>query len=329
MKILGNRLAYPKEGIGGDRFISYLLVFFILGILNLVFFFYNFPFPVIYGPLLYKLHGESIPDFKDKKYLRYFYFVFGTLFLWRLLLLLGINLQAVGLSEEGYIITFLIMSAFSLILFPLKIYLSYKLKKETDNTEKIILINQLAIISLLIGFSIMLILFNRIYPIDLAISLTYLIIAQIVLACLIKGIYLWQHRTAFLPLIKTPSNDSHVSLSSAEAQEIEPVLREIVEGKKIYLRTDLSLQLLSDESKIPTHKLSHYFNQVLNKTFYEYIAEYRIQYAVENMHSSKNDYTIEAIAFGCGFNSVTTFNKYFKMYMGSNPAEYRLKLKGA
>lgn len=330
MKILGNRFTYPKGGIMGGRFLSYLLVFFILGILNLAFFFFNFPFPVIYGPLLYRLHNESVPDSKYTKYLKYSVYICVILTFWRLLLLLNIDLEQIGLSEEVYVLVFLFISGFSLILFPFKIYLSYKLKKTADNTEKIILINQLAIISLLIGFSIILILFNRIFPIDLAISLSYLIVAEIVLACLLKAIYLWHHRRGFLLFQrKQLPVDNPIIMPLSEINEIESILSEIVEGKKIYLRTDLSLQLLSEEVMIPAHRLSFYFNQTLKKTFYEYIAEYRIKYAVENMQSSKSDYTIEAIAFGCGFNSVTTFNKYFKLYMGCNPAEYRLKLNEA
>ena len=60
----------------------------------------------------------------------------------------------------------------------------------------------------------------------------------------------------------------------------------------------------------------------MGKSFYVLVSEYRINYAKEILKED-NNITIESLAYECGFNSKSTFNKYFKEQTGYSPSEYR------
>jgi AraC-like DNA-binding protein len=55
--------------------------------------------------------------------------------------------------------------------------------------------------------------------------------------------------------------------------------------------------------------------------FYHVVAVYRIQYALDILKNNKS-LKIEALAYDCGFNSLSSFNKYFKEIVGMKPSEY-------
>lgn len=89
-----------------------------------------------------------------------------------------------------------------------------------------------------------------------------------------------------------------------------------------FLRLDFSLEILSRELQISRHHLSEIFNIHIGKSFYGFTAEYRITYAIERLREEAGKLKIESLAHECGFNSKTSFNRYFKDITGSNPSEY-------
>jgi AraC-like DNA-binding protein len=111
------------------------------------------------------------------------------------------------------------------------------------------------------------------------------------------------------------------SVLQAYASHMESVIDE----KKLFLNAALSMDDLQQETGIPKHHLSRVFTVCFGKTFYQYIAEKRIEEAKLRMRRNAN-ITIEFLAFECGFNSKTTFNKYFKQISSVTPSEYRSSL---
>lgn len=99
----------------------------------------------------------------------------------------------------------------------------------------------------------------------------------------------------------------------------------VITDKRLYLRSDFSLDDLQNETAIPKHHLSQLFNSYYGKTFYNYIAEKRIEEVVLRINQDAN-ITLESLAFECGFNSKTSFNKYFKEITGVTPSEYRNRM---
>ncbi len=112
-------------------------------------------------------------------------------------------------------------------------------------------------------------------------------------------------------------------LSQNVAQLHMENLKRIVEKEKLYLNHKFTLNELSDKSGIPHHNISQILNEHLDKNFYNFINEYRIQEFKEQVLNPKNkNYSILAIAFDCGFNSKSSFNRIFKEMTGQTPSQY-------
>lgn len=112
-------------------------------------------------------------------------------------------------------------------------------------------------------------------------------------------------------------------LSETKSDEIYKRLTELMTEKKIYLNNDLSLIELAKILDIHQNHLSQVINEQENKNFYSYINSLRIKEFIEQAQCPENkNLTLLAIAFGCGFNSKSTFNKHFKLYTGTTPKHY-------
>jgi len=318
-KILTKYFSFIKE----DIFNFHVFLLLLCGVLNILTFPLDLPFPVLYGGILYSIHQENFLQSGSKKYVNYSIVLFILFLTWRLFLFADI-----AVFEEGYYLFFSMIAGASLIYFPFKIYLDYRRQGYNEYTERIILVNQLSIISVLCGLTTILLLGNRIYPVDFDVSPFHLIFILITLTLILKSIYLYKEwKGTCEEGMKEEAKDLEEKISENEIAQYEKILRAAMQEKLLFLRADFSLERLSVETGLPKYKLSQYLNQHLRKTFYQYIAEYRIHYAVESMDAKKENYTIEAMAFACGFNSVTTFNKYFREFIGCSPKEYRSKVK--
>lgn len=97
----------------------------------------------------------------------------------------------------------------------------------------------------------------------------------------------------------------------------------LMENERPYLNENLSLPLLADLSNLTQAQLSQIINQYYNKSFYDFINQYRVKEAQKMLTSSDaKNLTILAIAFDCGFKSKSSFNRYFKKYCGHSPSEF-------
>lgn len=98
---------------------------------------------------------------------------------------------------------------------------------------------------------------------------------------------------------------------------------ELMECKKSYLRMDYSLNEMSKELHVLPNLLSMVINSRLHCSFPEYINSLRVKNAIELLEkASKNNLTIEAIAYDSGFNNRTSFYAAFKKETGKLPKDY-------
>ena len=116
------------------------------------------------------------------------------------------------------------------------------------------------------------------------------------------------------------------SYSDAYLKELDQRITEWVK-KENYLKEECSLINVSQESGIPQHHLSYYFNTVLGFKFTDWRNGLRVDRAKSLLDQGVlKKTTMDALAASCGFSSQTTFNRAFKNIVGVSPSQY-LKLK--
>ena len=76
------------------------------------------------------------------------------------------------------------------------------------------------------------------------------------------------------------------------------------------------------------NQLSYLFNQVFEESFYSYINAARVNYFIDLIKSDMSA-NIADIAADSGFNSMTTFYKFFKQKTGLTPKVYIKQLANA
>ncbi|HPH20718.1 MAG TPA: helix-turn-helix domain-containing protein [Haliscomenobacter sp.] len=97
----------------------------------------------------------------------------------------------------------------------------------------------------------------------------------------------------------------------------------LMKKEEIYKNNELTLNELAALLDVHANSLSQVINEKVGKNFYNYINTLRVE-AFINLAAQpdKQHYSLLALAFECGFNSKSTFNKYFKAVVGETPSEY-------
>ena len=86
---------------------------------------------------------------------------------------------------------------------------------------------------------------------------------------------------------------------------------------------EFSFQMMVDELGISRQNLSQIINTGQKKNFYKLINEFRVEEVEKKLANQEcKDLTLLGIAFDCGFNSKTTFNRIFKENTGMTPTAY-------
>jgi AraC-like DNA-binding protein len=88
-----------------------------------------------------------------------------------------------------------------------------------------------------------------------------------------------------------------------------------------FLKPQLSLEVLAKKLKVPPHHLTQVLNTVAGKKYHDYIAELRINYAVELMQKSPG-LSLEEVMTASGYNSKSTFHRQFKKITEKSPGEF-------
>jgi AraC-like DNA-binding protein len=120
------------------------------------------------------------------------------------------------------------------------------------------------------------------------------------------------------------SKMNNFSVDNNESKRILAMLKRSMDDDKLYLDPDLTLPVLSGKTGIPLHTISKVINDKLNRNFSEFINNYRIAEAQNRLTDKRfSHYSIAAIAYDCGFNSLSVFNTSFKKIVSLTPSQYR------
>jgi len=119
-------------------------------------------------------------------------------------------------------------------------------------------------------------------------------------------------------------------LSENASSDLFSELISLMEEKSVFKQQELSISDLA--SMLDTHP--NYLSQVINdkaeKKFFDFINTYRVEAFKEMIADPDNgQFTWLSLAYECGFNSKSSFNRYFKKATGYTPTQYANTLKTA
>jgi AraC-like DNA-binding protein len=128
-------------------------------------------------------------------------------------------------------------------------------------------------------------------------------------------------------LIKAPksSKDKYKfsDISKDRSKEIYEMIIQRIEENEYYLDPDITSTKISRKLNLPINTFSQAINQNTNSNFRDFINFFRIQKAKETIIlKTQKGFTISSIAFDCGFNSLSAFNRAFKKATNTTPTEY-------
>lgn len=86
----------------------------------------------------------------------------------------------------------------------------------------------------------------------------------------------------------------------------------------------LTLEEVAAEAHLTPQAFCRYFKKHTGITFVTFLNEMRINQACKRLTSGEFD-SIATVAYNCGFNSITNFNRVFKSVAGTSPKEYLSK----
>lgn len=134
----------------------------------------------------------------------------------------------------------------------------------------------------------------------------------------------------FLDILRTLALSKEVEILNAGGMFLEVYANEHDRMTLIYdyvannFTETIELERIASIVSMTVPSFCRYFKKVTNKTFTQYVNEYRIVHAQKLL--SEQDMTITEVSLTSGFNNISHFNKQFKLHTQKSPRDYRKEL---
>ncbi len=209
-----------------------------------------------------------------------------------------------------------------------------KIQLFSSNTEGINLNWLEYIILVILGVNIIYVVYNLFYDPK---SLNFFINAVFLLVIYCVGYYSLKQKEIYpleekqrkeLISINDNTDTEEVKrklIPDEELARIKSQLENMMETRQPYLDSELNLIRLAEMLSVSTHHLSYVINTGFQKNFFQYVNEFRVEYAQKLLKDSQSKLSILGIAYESGFNSKTSFNTTFKKITGQTPSEFKNK----
>ncbi|GGG57481.1 AraC family transcriptional regulator [Croceivirga lutea] len=141
----------------------------------------------------------------------------------------------------------------------------------------------------------------------------------------------FQRLISMLNILNELANSQEFTVLNAEGFSLQT---EVKDNDRInvvfnYVRDNftepIALEEISNLVSMTVPSFCRYFKKMTNKTFTQFVNEYRLVHASKLL--AEQNMSITEVCFACGFNNFSHFNKSFKNFTGQNPSEYRNQLK--
>ncbi|MEI7669868.1 MAG: helix-turn-helix domain-containing protein, partial [Pseudomonadota bacterium] len=114
---------------------------------------------------------------------------------------------------------------------------------------------------------------------------------------------------------------SHIKLQ--DLNKWKEKIENLMVVDKMYENPELVISDLSNKLSTHSKKISQLINQGFNMNFNDFVNLYRIKAVIQKIEEGEHTIqTLLSLAFDCGFNSKSTFNRAFKRATSVNPKEY-------
>lgn len=301
-------------------FESYVLCFAVVQILHLISLIANLntPLGLLYGPLLYCMYASLV---RESRYsVRGFLlqtFPFVLFFIWYLF--------TYFLPATFYFTWIFPAMVASSLTYCVLIFFKMQGRFLAENNEYVLLVKQLSGLGITISLFLFLFYIDHYSEINLRIETIFTLSLSLFFCVFIAFHFLylqWTGRKRNVPLPANVQEEEVDALVPFYGQKLQQAMLE----QKLYLNPNLSLSELSTLTEIPKSEISDFINNYEKSNYYEWLASYRINYALGLMENTMHQLKMEAVASASGFNSKTVFYRYFKQYVGESPSAYRSKL---
>jgi len=123
---------------------------------------------------------------------------------------------------------------------------------------------------------------------------------------------------------QTPTSKKYADkkIEQDEADTLIERLSALMSNEEIYKNSLVTMPQIAKRIGVSSPRLSQLLNDNLNKSFSQFINEFRIE-AAKAMLSENKPQKTEVIAELCGFNSQSTFYSVFKKLTSKTPADFK------
>ncbi len=131
----------------------------------------------------------------------------------------------------------------------------------------------------------------------------------------------------YIRLIKVETEKTRYAQSRIHGLDLNRIFKELLrlmEKDRMFADEGLTLPSLSEKLSISPQQLSEILNTKMNKSFYEYVNEFRINEAKRLLIEQPED-KVSYIGQKAGFNSISSFYNAFHKTTGESPGGYRKK----
>ncbi|MEM1258319.1 MAG: AraC family transcriptional regulator [Bacteroidota bacterium] len=118
-----------------------------------------------------------------------------------------------------------------------------------------------------------------------------------------------------IPIIESP----HVfRINKHQGERLQLIFDFVMQNFK----TEIKLEQVAEMIHMSKNAFCRFFKQRTNKTFFQFLAEIRVQHACELIREQP-DASILAVATQSGYNTLSNFNRQFQAIKRMNPSTYR------